>query len=99
LKILEDPPATAEADIPDTASPLAPSEGADVLLLSIDVVGFHAVLTTEVFGVLFRLMRRQSIPERSQGHDGEAEGAWLPLYGKNIVQRQPLQRSNLAIGV
>ena len=60
--------------------------------LSIDVVGFHAVLTMKVFGVLFRLMRRQSLPERSEGHDGETEGAWLPFYRENLVQRQALHR-------
>jgi len=62
------------------------------MLLSIDLVGFHAVLTIEVLGILFRLMPRQSVPERSEGHDGETEGAWLPFYGKNIVQRQALHR-------
>lgn len=46
----------------------------------------------KVLGVLFRLMRRQSLPERSEGHDGETEGAWLPFYCENLVQRQALHR-------
>ena len=62
------------------------------MLLSIDVVRSHAVLTSEVPGVLFRLMRSQSLSERSEGHDGETEGAWLPFYGENLVQRQALHR-------
>ena len=50
------------------------------------------MLTMKVLGVLFRLVRRQSLPERSEGHDGETEGAWLPFYCKNLVQRQALHR-------
>ena len=69
------------------------------MLLSIDVVRSHVVLSKEVLRVHFLLSRREPLSERSERHDGETEGAWLPFDGENLVQRKPLHHRHTTIGV